>query len=151
MRWACHREEDQELHILREKIEEDMIDKTRKAIMQINVNKPSARWPDHWKDLLHDEDGGYDMFGRRTQDGRLTLKQELSKLAFADGREWAQDDVSGVELDPELVKQAREVEMTFFSKKAGLHPSAPSDAQDEGWTNDRGKVGRRQQRRFRET
>ena len=56
------------------------------------------------------------MFGRRTQDGRLTPKQELSKLAFADGREWAQDDVSGVDLDPELVKHAREVEMTFFRK-----------------------------------
>ena len=91
-----------------------MIDKTRKAIMQINVNMPAARWPDHWKDLVHDEERGYDMFGRRTQDGRLTLKQKLSKLAFADRRQWAPDDVSGAELDPELVKQARKVEMTFF-------------------------------------
>ena len=47
------------------------------------------------------------MFGRRTQDGRATLKHELAKLAFADGAEWAQDDISGVELDLELVKQAR--------------------------------------------
>ena len=109
-------EEDQGLHILGEKIEKDMIDKTRKALMQIDASKPTTMWPSHWKDLVHDEDGGYDMFGRRTQDGRLTLKQKLSKLVFADGREWAQDDVSGVELDPELVKQAREVEMTFFRK-----------------------------------
>ena len=65
---------------------------------------------------MHDEDGGFDMFGRRTQDGRATLKHELAKLAFADGTEWAQDDMSGVEFDPELVKQAREVEMTFLRK-----------------------------------
>ena len=44
------------------------------------------------------------------------LKQELAKLAFADSTEYAQDDVSGVELDPELVKQAREGDMTFFRK-----------------------------------
>ena len=77
----------------------------------------SNQWPKHWKDLLHDEDGSCDMFGRRTQDGRATLKHELAKLAFADGAEWAQDDVSGVELDPKLVKEAREVEMTFSRKK----------------------------------
>ena len=90
--------EDHKLHILREKIEKGMIDKTRKALMQIDASKPTTRWPNHWKDLVHDEDGGYDMFGRRTHDGRLTLKQELSKLAITDGREWAQDDVSGVGL-----------------------------------------------------
>ena len=126
--WAYHRDEDQELHILREKIEKDMIDEPRKAIMQINANKPAARWPDHWKDPVHGEDAGYDMFGRRTQDGRIILKQELSKLAFANGREWAQDDVSGVELDPELVKQAREVKMTFFRKMQVYTRVPPSDA-----------------------
>ena len=56
------------------------------------------------------------MFGRRTQDGRVTLKEELTKLAFSDDKEWAQDDVSGVELDPELSKQARVVEMTSIRK-----------------------------------
>ena len=49
-----------------------------------------------------------------TGDGRATLKHELAKLAFADGIEWAQDDVSGVELDSEIAKRAREVEMIFF-------------------------------------
>ena len=97
-----------------------MIDKTRKALMQLKSGgdrlNTSNQWPKHWKDLLHDEDGGCDMFGRRPQDGRATLKHELAKLAFADGAEWAQDDVSGVELDPKLVKEAREVEMTFFRK-----------------------------------
>ena len=89
--------------------------------MKFNDDRERAssaeRWPKHWKDLVHDEDGGYDMFGRRTSlDGRFTLKQELSKLAFADGHQWAQDDVTGVELDPELARQAREVEMIFFRK-----------------------------------
>ena len=56
------------------------------------------------------------MFGRRPQDGRVQLKHALEKLACADGHEWAQDDVSGVELDPELVKQAREVEIIFFRR-----------------------------------
>ena len=69
------------------------------------------------------------MFGRRTpQDGRLTLKQELSKLAFADGHQWAHDDVTGVELDPELVRQAREVEMTFF-RKMEVYTRAPRSMQ----------------------
>ena len=93
---ASDRRENQGLHILQEKVEKDMVDKTWKAIMQINVSKPTTRWPDHRKDLVHDEDGGYDMFGRRTQDGRFTLKQELAKLAFVDRRAWAQNDVSGV-------------------------------------------------------
>ena len=56
------------------------------------------------------------MFGRRTQDGWATLTHELAKLAFADRAERNQDDASAVELDPELVKQARDVEMTFFRK-----------------------------------
>ena len=47
------------------------------------------------------------MFGRRTQDGRAVLRRELAKLAFSRGEEWAVDDVSGVTLDPELVKEAR--------------------------------------------
>ena len=54
------------------------------------------------------------MFGRRTQDGRAVLRQELAKLAFSGGDEWAVDDVSEVLLDPELAKEARELEMTFF-------------------------------------
>ena len=55
----------------------------------------STHWPSHWKDLVHDEDGGYDMFGRKTQDSRAVLRQELAKLAFSRCEEWAVDDVSG--------------------------------------------------------
>ena len=40
----------------------------------------------------------------------------MAKLAFSRGEEGAVDDVSGVSLNPELVKEAREVEMTSFRK-----------------------------------
>ena len=88
------------------------------------------------------------MLGRRQQDGRLRLRQELAKLAFSEGREWAQDDVSGVELDPDLVRKAREVEMTFVPQDAGVHPSAPSDAEGEGWEDHRVALGGGEQGRL---
>ena len=59
-----------ELYILQEKIEKDILDKTKKALMKFNNDRERAssaeRWPSHWKDLVHDEDGGYDIIGRRT-------------------------------------------------------------------------------------
>ena len=86
------------LTTFRKKIEADMLDKTRRALKQIKSDEKwrasSTRWPSHWKDLVHDEDGGHDMLGRRTQDVRAMLKQELAKLAFSGGEEWAVDDVS---------------------------------------------------------
>ena len=84
------------------------------------------------------------------QDGRATLKHELAKLAFADGTEWAQDDVSGVELDPEPVKQAREVEMTFFRKMQVYTLCAQSNAEDERRKGHRGTLGGREQGRLGE-
>ena len=75
-----------------------MISKTQRALMQMRSGSkwtgPSLKWPSHWQDTVHDEDGGHEMFGQRAQDGRATLRQELAKLAFADGNEWAQDEVS---------------------------------------------------------
>ena len=56
------------------------------------------------------------------------------------------NDVSGVSLDPELVKDAREVDMTS-SKDAGLLPRTPSDAKDERWEDYRGAMGGCQQGR----
>ena len=118
--WADMLEEEEEVNELRKKIEHDMFIKTKRSLMEIRQSSGRGhghkQWPAHWKDAVHDEDGGYDMFGRRTQDGRATLRRELMKLAYADTGDWAQDDVSGVALDPELVKKAREVEMTFFRK-----------------------------------
>ena len=111
IRWADIEDNEKELNDFKQ---------AKKALMELKNSRGQCDWsnqvPGHWKDLVHDEDGGYDMFGRRAQDGRLQLKQELAKLAFANGKEWAQDDVSGVELDPKMVREARKVEMTFFKK-----------------------------------
>ena len=67
------------LTTLRKMIEADMLNKTRKALLQVRSDEKwrtsSTQWPSHWKDLVHDEDRGYDMFGRRTQDGRATIRQ----------------------------------------------------------------------------
>ena len=82
---------DRDLNSLRERIEMDMLNKTRQALMQLKSDnkwaRASTKWPSHGKDILHDEDGGYDMFGRRTQDGWATLKQELAKFALSDNKE----------------------------------------------------------------
>ena len=118
--WASLTEEE-ELTDMENQIEHALIENAKKYIMELkNASKASPRCkglPGHWKDLVHDEDGGMDMFGRRTpQDGRTILKCTLMKLGLHEGFIYAQDDVSGVELDPELVKKARQVEMTFFKK-----------------------------------
>ena len=116
------------LTTLRKKIEADMLDKTRRALMQLKPDEKwrasSTRWPSHWNDLVHGEDGGYDMFACRVQDGCAVLRQELAKLAVSGGEEWAVDAVSGVSLDPELVKEAREVDMTF-SARCRYAPACP--------------------------
>ena len=106
--------------MLQEKIEKAMLEQTRRKLVQMkgeNLIKISDRWPSNWEDIVHGGNGGNDMLGRRPQDGRLRLSQGLEKLAFADGHEWAQVDVSGVELDQELAKRAREVKMTWGTHK----------------------------------
>ena len=106
----------------------DEVDDTEEELMTMATTKERGdryeAWPANWKDMIHDEDGGMDMFGRRPQNGTATLRHELSKLAFSDGVEWAQDDVSGVNLDPSMMRKAREVEMTFF-RKMGVYTRVP--------------------------
>ena len=75
-----------------------------------------VRWPDHWLDPVHEEDGGCDKFGLRPQAGIEILREELDALVFRDGIAVAKDDVTGAELVPELVKKARAEEMTYFKK-----------------------------------
>ena len=80
--WADQTEEENELNMLRRKIEDDMFKKTKRCIMEMKQNSNhQENWPIHWKDLVHDDDGGMDMFGRRPQHGVATLKNELAKLA----------------------------------------------------------------------
>ena len=83
-----------------------MVDKTRmqlqKAKNDLRQTSRTETWPAHWRDIVHDLDGGNDMFGRRPQDGRAKLKEALAKLAYHDSGHYAEDDVTGVELDPQI-------------------------------------------------
>ena len=88
------------------------------------------------------------MLGRRTQDGRALLNHERAKLALADGTEWGQDDASGVELYPELVKQAREVEMTSF-RKMEVYTQLPKAMQRMKVERSSGTLGGSEQGRLR--
>ena len=63
-----------------------------------------------WKDEVHEDDGGHDVGGSRPQDGRAILREEMQKW------EEAWDDVTGAELEPQRVAQARQDEMEFFRK-----------------------------------
>ena len=64
-----------------------------------------AGFPRHWKDGLHDENGGDPI-----------MDEELLRLGVKDGRAWATDDVSGASLDPVKVKETRAVEMDYFRR-----------------------------------
>lgn len=75
-----------------------------------------VRWPDHWLDPVHEEDGGCDRFGLKPQVGIELLRSELDALVFRDGIFFVKDDVTGAELVPELVRKARAEEVTYVKK-----------------------------------
>ena len=58
--------------------------------------------------------GGDDRRGVRLQIGVALLKKAMDGLSFKGGYEVALDDATNTELVPELVKQARQVEMGHF-------------------------------------
>ena len=87
-----------------------------------------GKWPGHWMDPVHEEDGGDDSFGLRPQRGIEILKGELDALSMRNGMMVAKDDVSGKDLDPGLVKAARDEEMAYF-KKLGVYRSVPRSHQ----------------------
>ena len=57
---------------------------------------------------MHEEEGGCDAIGSRPHDGRNVLQEEMGKWMNAT------DDVTGADLDTELVRKARRDEMAFF-------------------------------------
>ena len=83
------------------------------AIDKPEVYGPAGDWLENWADPIHESDGGADIFGASPQNGQEIL---LAKLSPKDGSEFACDDASGVELVPELVRKARQTEMSFFEK-----------------------------------
>ena len=69
-----------------------------------------------WRDGVREEDGGMDIVGNNMQHEIGMMKEQMDNLEMAinEGRAW--DDVSGMELELEKVKQARKEEMQFFAK-----------------------------------
>ena len=88
----------------------------------------SGGWPEHWRDPVHEEDGGRDVHGVRPQEGIELLKKELDALVFKDGISTARDDVSGKELVPKLVQEARDEEISYPMKR-GVYDVVPRDHQ----------------------
>ena len=81
-----------------------------------NRARPIGEYPEHWLDDWHELEGGDDKFGVRPQNGVTMLQAEMSGLSYRHGYEMAWDDVSNESLVPELVHQARAVEMEYFEK-----------------------------------
>ena len=56
---------------------------------------------------VHEEEGGNDLIGPRPQDGRDILRKEMNKWTeeLTGGTAW--DDVSGAQLVPSKVREAR--------------------------------------------
>ena len=76
--------------------------------------RPIGNYSQSWVDSVHEGDGGYDLIGPKPQDGRDMLERELMVLRQNGGEQSAWDDVTGAELDPDLVKAARAEEMAYF-------------------------------------
>ena len=64
-----------------------------------------AGFPDHWRDEQHEDPTETEEFNRL-----------ILQLKTKDGVSWAVDDVSGSPLDAEMVKKAREEEMSYFRR-----------------------------------
>ena len=58
------------------------------------------------------------------------LEEELATLSFKNGIAFARDDVTGTELVPEFVIEARREEMTYF-KKLGVYKVVPQSHQSQ--------------------
>ena len=93
-----------------------------------DATKPSGSWPANWIDKMHEPDGGMDTLGPRPQHGIDLLKSELDALTMRNGIACAKDDVSGAELLPEQVVQARKDEMSYFHK-LGVYEIVPRSQQ----------------------
>ena len=86
--------------------------------------KPAGIWPENWTDELHEYDGhGVDC---KADDytGEGILNNSINTLYVQNGIQYAEDDVSGVQLDPGLVHAGRAVEMDFF-KTMGVYDRVP--------------------------
>ena len=92
------------------------------------VMRPRGSWPTHWTDSIHEFDGHGIDAPSEDRSGEESLSRELSVLYVANGIEYASDDVSGAQLDPTAVHEARKTEMGFF-KTMGVYDRVPRSEQ----------------------
>ena len=77
---------------------------------------------------MHEEDGHQIYRDLEDESGERMLTSMLDSLHKQQGCETAWDDVSSAELNPKLVKEARDVEMQFF-KSMGVYTRVPRSEQ----------------------
>ena len=97
---------------------------TRLVVPSGSANARIGDWYKHWVDPVHEEDVGNDEFGPRPQRGIELLEEELASLFFKNSIAFARGDVTGTELVPDLMIQARREEMTYL-KKLGVYKVVP--------------------------
>ena len=85
---------------------------------------PVGSYPSHWSDGMHDHDGHGLGTSVSNSEGEEKLVKELNALMRQYGVSYAYDDVSNAALEPELVRQARTLEMKFFSDM-GVYTRVP--------------------------
>ena len=79
---------------------------------QVGVTHPTCVWTKHLADYIHEFDGhGNDATGD-DRDGELFLGNGLHTMHVQNGIQMARNDVSGALLEPALVEQGHEVEIT---------------------------------------
>ena len=78
------------------------------------IAEAKRQWPEHWREDFHESDGA-DRVGKGDE-GVEMLRKELYKLMQNNGKYWAVDDVSGADLVPSLVQDARQLEMDYFRR-----------------------------------
>ena len=104
---------------------------TSRAMSAFELNsmiRSPGGYPSHWVDNFHEIDGRSKMFEDKT--GEPMLREQLFKLGCRNGVMWAKDDITGVDLDPKLVIDARELEMDYF-RKMRVYDKVPRE-QSEG-------------------
>ena len=111
-----------------------------KSILQVEPGIAPEPKPPEWRDTAHEEDGGMDAVGPRPQDGRDMLREEMMVVMTKNGEVQAWDEVSGKPLDPQLVAEARKVEMQYF-ESMGVYTSPQTAPSLNRGYGDRGEMG----------
>ena len=75
---------------------------------------PKGAWPEHWIDRVHEPDGHALRSDPNDSTGEDMLAEMLSTLTLTNGQYTAFDDVTSAALDPQMVWDARKLEMKFF-------------------------------------